>query len=217
MSERPVFIGIAGGTASGKTSITRRLRAAFGPEGTGLLEQDAYYRPLGHLSMAERAAHNFDHPGAIDWELLKSHLEELISGRPIERPVYDFQIHDRGSRTIRVAPNPVIFIEGILIFWPEWLRSLLDVKVFIETPADLRLARRIRRDTLERARSLDTVLEQYEQRVRPMHEKFVEPTKAHADVIIPRGAANEVGIDMVKSLVNGHLNAQARTHSEERR
>lgn len=203
--ERPVLIGIAGGTASGKTSVARHLQDSVGTEQSALIEQDSYYRPLGHLPLEERATKNFDHPDAIDWEFLREQIETLRGGTPIERPIYNYHTHDREERTIRQDPRPVIIIEGILVLWHPWVRDELDVKVFIDTPADLRLARRIRRDTLDRGRSLQAVLEQYEQRVRPMHEEFTEPSKAHADVIIPRGSSNEVALAMVRGLVRMRL------------
>lgn len=207
-ADRPIFIGICGGSASGKTSVTRALREDLGVEMTGLVELDSYYRSLGHLPLEERAAVNFDHPDALDWELLHGHLRALIAGRSIEIPVYDFRRHDRSDETITQHAVPVIFIEGILVFWNRFVRQVLDAKIFLDTPADLRLLRRVRRDTLERGRTLEAVLDQYERLVRPMHEEFVEVMKTTADIILPRGIDNPVGLEMVKSLVRAKASAR---------
>lgn len=196
---RPVLVGIAGGTASGKTSMARLLEMEVGRDHSLLLELDSYYRDLSHLPLPERHKVNFDHPDAFDWELLERHLDDLLNRRPVEVPVYDYASHNRGAETIRATPRPVILLEGILVFWHPAIRERMDIKVFVDAPADLRLLRRIRRDTSERQRSLDSVLEQYEHRVAPMHLEFCEPTKAFADLIVPRGARNRVAVDLVRS------------------
>ncbi len=196
---RPVVVGIAGGTASGKTSMARLLQIEVGRDRSILLELDAYYRDLSHLAMEERHKVNFDHPEAFDWDLLVGQLGSLIAAEPVDVPVYDYASHNRGAERLRVDPRPVILIEGILVLWHPGVRELMDIKVFVDTPPDLRLLRRIRRDTVERQRSLESVLDQYEHWVRPMHTDFCEPSKAHADVIIPRGAKNRVAVDMVRA------------------
>ena len=194
-----VFVGIAGGTASGKTSLARSLIEEVGEQSALLLELDSYYEELGHLPLGERHRVNFDHPDAFDWELLHTQITELLNGQAIEVPVYDYQHHNRIDSCIHVEPRPVVILEGILVFWKAEVRQHMGIKVYVDTPADIRLMRRIRRDTVERGRSLDSVLEQYESFVRPAHEEFCEPTKAYADVIIPRGARNRVARDMVSS------------------
>ena len=193
----PLLVGIAGGTASGKTSLARKLQAEVGEKHSILLELDSYYEELSHLPMEERAAVNFDHPSAFDWALLESCLSDLMQDRPVEVPVYDYASHNRGPKPRRVAPRPLIILEGILVFWNSKIRDMMDIRVFVDTPDDLRLLRRLRRDIAERDRSVESVLEQYETRVRPMHIDFCEPTKVHADVIIPRGGLNQVALDLV--------------------
>jgi uridine kinase len=200
-----VFVGIAGGTASGKTSLARALASQVGSAHTALLELDSYYHDLEHLALEERQKANFDHPDSFDWELLARHLEDLAVGRAIDVPVYDYIDHTRTGSPRRVLPRPLVLIEGILLFWNPRILEMLDIKVFVDTPADLRLMRRIRRDTKERHRSLESILEQYRQSVRPMHAEFCEPTKVHADVIIPNGARNRVAVDMVRARLQNLL------------
>ena len=199
--QRPTIVGIAGGTASGKTSIARKVREAIGTEHSTLIELDSYYRDLSDLDFEERARVNFDHPQAFDFELLLAHLRMLRAGDGVEMPVYDYVRHNRRSESIPAAARPLIVVEGILILWHPEIRDLLDIKVFVDTPDDLRLIRRIRRDTAERGRSLESVLKQYEDTVRPSHLEWCEPTKIHADVIIPRGGENTVAVDLVRSLL----------------
>ncbi len=195
--KRPIFIGIAGGSASGKTSLARSLARALPRQGHVLVEQDAYYLPLSHLTVEERAQVNFDHPEAFDWPLLRHQIAELLAGRAVQAPVYDYTIHDRSPSPLHLEPAPLILLEGILAFHDPELRGLMDIKVFVDTPSDLRLLRRVQRDTLERARELGSVLHQYEDIVRPMHEQFCEPTRQHSDVIVPRGAHNRVALEML--------------------
>jgi uridine kinase len=205
MSDRRLTIGIAGGTGSGKTTITNRLTDLLSEESVLLLQQDHYYKDLPHLPLEERAKQNFDHPDSVDSQLLISHVRALREGQAIERPVYDFTQHRRIPATVHLEPRPALIVEGILIFENAALRNLFDIKIFVDTEADLRFIRRMRRDIRERARTVESVVDQYLATVRPMHMEFVEPSKRYADVIIPEGGHNEVGIDLViqkiKSLV----------------
>jgi len=194
-------IGLAGGTGSGKTTVARNILGRLALDSITVFQQDAYYRDLTDLQPAQRTTRNFDHPDSIEIELFVSHLQELRDGRPIEQPVYDFTRHARTDRTTRVEPRDVILTEGILLFrFPE-VRRLLDVKIYVDTPPDIRLLRRFRRDISERGRTFESVSEQYVRTVRPMHEEFVEPSKRFADVIIPEGGENEIAIDMIASRI----------------
>ncbi len=208
MAKRLV-IGICGGTGSGKTTITDRIISALSPESVRVLQQDHYYKNLPHHSPEERAKLNYDHPDSIDTPLLIEHVRQLRDGRAIDRPVYDFTKHERSSHTVRVESCPAIILEGILIFENKALRELMDIKIFVDTDADLRFIRRLCRDIRERGRTVESVVEQYLATVRPMHMEFIEPSKRHADVIIPEGGKNEVGIDLViqkiRSLVASHV------------
>ncbi|HEV8578147.1 MAG TPA: uridine kinase [Thermoanaerobaculia bacterium] len=197
MKFKPCVLGVAGGTGSGKTTVARSILEAVGAERITLLEQDSYYRDVDWRSEAELLHHNFDHPSALDNELLVSHLAALKAGHPIEVPIYDFVRHRRTARTRRVMPQPVILLEGILIFVEASLRELLDFKIYVDTDADLRLIRRLGRDMAERGRTVQDVLRQYLGTVRPMHLEFVEPSKRWADIIIPEGGENRVALEMV--------------------
>jgi len=190
-------IGICGGTGSGKTTITDRLSRELADSGVLVLQQDHYYKDLSHLPLEERSQRNFDHPKALDTELFIEHVEKLKDGKSIERPVYDFTQHRRVQETARLESRPVILVEGILIFENEALRNLMDIKIFVDTDADLRFIRRLVRDIRDRGRTLESVVDQYQKTVRPMHLEFVEPSKRYADIIIPEGGHNEVGIDLV--------------------
>jgi uridine kinase len=194
---KPCVLGVAGGTGSGKTTVAKSILEAVGAERITLLEQDSYYRDVDWRSEAELLRHNFDHPSALDNELLGSHLAALKAGHPIEVPIYDFVRHRRTARTRRVTPQPVILLEGILIFVESNLRELLDFKIYVDTDADLRLIRRLGRDMTERGRTVQDVLRQYLATVRPMHLEFVEPSKRWADIIIPEGGENRVALEMV--------------------
>ncbi|MCA9728084.1 MAG: uridine kinase [Candidatus Eisenbacteria bacterium] len=198
---RPVVIGIAGGTASGKTMVARRIYETLGSDRVAIIKQDSYYCDLAHLEPAQRARQNFDHPDAFDIPLLRHHLEELIAGRGIDEPTYDFTQHMRAPETRRQPPAAVIVIEGILILAEPTLRELMDIKVYVDTDSDVRLVRRIRRDVEERGRTVQSVLRQYEQSVRPMHLQFVEPSKRYADVIVPEGGHNAVAIDLLRTKI----------------
>lgn len=198
---RPCVLGVAGGTGSGKTSVARSILDAVGRERIAFMEQDSYYCDVRWSSEAELLHHNFDHPGAIDNELLIAHVAALKAGHPVEVPIYDFVSHRRTTRTRRVEPRPVLLLEGILIFVEPALRDLLDFKVYVDTDADIRLIRRLKRDLTERGRTVEDVLRQYEETVRPMHLEFVEPSKRWADVIIPEGGENRVALEMVVARV----------------
>jgi len=198
---RPFLLGVAGGTGSGKTTVARSILEAVGETRLALLEMDSYYWDVDWEHQGDLLRHNFDHPSAIDHELFARHLRELRAGRGIEVPVYDFVAHRRTDRTRAVRPEPVVIVEGILIFVEPAIRDLLDFKIYVDTDADVRLIRRLRRDIEERGRALEDVLRQYEGSVRPMHLEFVEPSKRWADVIIPEGGENVVALEMVVARV----------------
>ncbi len=198
---RPCILGVAGGTGSGKTTVVRSILEAAGEDRIALIEQDSYYRDIDWRSEADLLQHNFDHPAAVDNDLLVAHLAALKAGHPVEVPLYDFVRHRRTTRTRRVLPLPVILLEGILIFAEPALRELLDFKIYVDTDADLRLIRRLGRDIAERGRSVKDVLRQYLETVRPMHLEFVEPSKRWADIIIPEGGENRVALEMVVARV----------------
>ncbi|MGC9359677.1 MAG: uridine kinase [Anaerolineae bacterium] len=193
----PLVVGVAGGTGAGKTTISRAILADVGEERITYIQHDAYYRDLGHLPMAERRQQNMDHPDALETELLLEHLASLRRGEPVEIPVYDFGTYRRTERTNLVQPRPVILVEGILVLATPELRDELDVKVYVDADADIRLIRRLRRDILERGRDLPSVIAQYLDTVRPMHLQFVEPSKRYADVIVPEGGRNRVALEMI--------------------
>lgn len=197
----PLVLGIAGGSGSGKSTIARAILEAL-PQGQGiLLQQDHYYRSQAHLPAAERAGVNYDHPDALELDLLTTHVDALRLGQPIERPTYDFTIHDRLKEGVRLQPAPVIVVEGILVLADDRLRSRFEVKLFVDTDADIRLMRRVRRDLEQRGRTFAQVRKQYYESVRPMHLAFVEPSKRFADVIIPEGGQNRVALDFLQSFV----------------
>ncbi|MGB0645984.1 MAG: uridine kinase [Bradymonadia bacterium] len=192
-----VVLGIAGGTGSGKTTVARAIVEQIGTEKIAYLEHDSYYRDLEHMSLEDRRRVNFDHPDAFETSLLVEHVKMLMSGQAVEQPVYSYEHSVRTGETIRVEPKPLIVIEGILVLENHALQSLMDIKIFVDTDDDIRLLRRVRRDTEERGRSLEGILGQYEATVRPMHLAFVSPSRRHADVIIPNGGRNHVAISMV--------------------
>ncbi|MBN1991459.1 MAG: uridine kinase [Anaerolineae bacterium] len=181
---KPIIIGVAGGTASGKTTVSQKILQAVGPEHLAYIEHDAYYRDLSHLPLEQRREFNFDHPDALENELLVKHLELLLQGQRVQIPIYDFAQYVRTNRLELVEPRQVILVAGILIFVDKKLREMMDIKIYVDAPADLRFIRRLKRDIAERGRSVDMVIEQYLQTVRPMHLEFVEPSKRYADVII---------------------------------
>jgi uridine kinase len=201
----PVIIGVAGGTGSGKTTVARAILDRAGTSQISLIQHDAYYRDLSELPLAQRAIFNFDHPDALDNDLLIAHLKALKAGRAIQMPIYDFTTHTRTRQTRSVGPNPVILLEGILIFADDALRPLMDVKIYVDTQADIRFIRRLQRDIAERGRTMESVVHQYLATVRPMHEQFVEPSKRYADIIIPEGGFNEVAIDLIAARIKSLL------------
>lgn len=200
-----MIIGISGGTGSGKTTVARRILEDVSDEQVVYLQQDSYYRNLGDLPVELRHQINFDHPDALDNDLFVNHLEALRAGEAVEMPVYDFTTHSRRSETVPVNPKPILIVEGILIFVDPPLRELMDIKIFVDTDDDLRFIRRFRRDVNERGRTPDSVINQYLETVRPMHHQFVEPSKRYADVIIPEGGHNPVGIDLISGRIRAQL------------
>jgi uridine kinase len=210
MAKKPIIIGVAGGSGSGKTSVTRSIYKRFTDKTILVIEQDSYYKDQSHLPFEQRLNTNYDHPFAFDNELLMQHLRDLGSQKPIEKPIYDYKIHTRSEETIPVEPKDVIILEGILILEDERLRDMMDIKVFVDTDADLRIIRRLLRDIKERGRTIDSVIEQYVNVVRPMHLQFIEPMGRYADIIIPEGGENHVAIDLmsakIETILSGRTN-----------
>lgn len=202
-----MFIGICGGTGSGKTTIARKIVDAVGAEEVVLVEQDSYYRNLADMPLDERHQANFDHPDAIDSEMLVNHLLRLKQGLTVEMPIYDMVTHTRTGQIVTIEPRQVVIVEGILIFSSPRILDLLDVRVFVDTPDDVRLIRRLRRDVTERGRSFERTLEQYERTIRPMHFEFVEPSKRHADIIIPEGSNTGITVEFLCSMVREKMTA----------
>lgn len=205
MNDRPVTIAVAGGTGSGKTTISNAILERVGSHHIAYIPHDSYYKDRSDLTLPERRAINFDHPDSLDTVLMREHILALQAWQPVEIPVYDFTIHQRTNETQHIAPQPIILVEGILILAEASLRPLFDVKIFVDTDADLRLIRRLKRDIAERGRTADSVINQYLSTVRPMHMEFVEPSKRYADVIIPEGGFNTVAIDMVSDRISSLL------------
>jgi uridine kinase len=203
-----MIIGICGGTGSGKTTIARAIVHAVGRENVVLIEQDSYYRNLADMPLDERHQANFDHPDSIDSDMLVNHLMRLKQGLSVEMPLYDFVTHTRSEEIEVINPKPVVIVEGILIFAETRVLDLLDVRVFVDTPDDVRLMRRLRRDIMERGRTFERTLDQYERTIRPMHFEFVEPSKRHADIIIPEGSNTGVTVDFLCSMVREKLNTE---------
>ena len=195
---RNILIGIAGGSGSGKTLVARSIIRDLGSTRVAIIDQDSYYRDLDDIPIADRDLRNFDHPDAFDNDLLKQHLRQLIDGKSIEQPIYDYTRHARLKETKTVGDHVVIVLEGILIFVDEDLRDMMDIKLFIDADPDVRLVRRIERDVRERGRAIESILRQYQATVRPMHLQFVEPSKRYADLIVPEGGHNRVAIDLMK-------------------
>jgi len=199
----PLVIGVAGGSGSGKTTVVRRIVEAVDEARVTVLEHDRYYRDRNDLRLEERASLNYDHPDSLETDLLVRHVHDLREGRAIETPVYDFALHSRAATTERIVPSRALIVEGILIYTDAALRALMDVKVFVDTDDDTRFIRRLQRDTRERGRTMQSVIDQYLSTVKPMHLEFVEPSKRYADVIIPQGGYNVVAIDMLLTLIRG--------------
>lgn len=204
--KQPIVIGVTGGSGSGKTSVSQQIVNHFSELSILLLEQDAYYKDQSHLPFEERLKTNYDHPLAFDNDLFYNHLTALIKGRPINKPVYDYSLHTRSDEVIHVESRDVIIVEGILILDDKDIRDLMDIKVYVDTDDDIRLARRILRDINERGRTVESVIDQYCDVVKPMHHQFIEPTKRYADIIIPEGGYNQVAIDLLTTKVATILN-----------
>ncbi len=205
---RPVIFSVAGGTGSGKTTVAHNILQLIGQEHIAYVPHDAYYKHQSQLSLEERRRTNYDHPDSLETSLMIKHIKQLVNGQAVDIPVYDFTIHLRTSQTTHVEPAPIILVEGILILSEPELRKLFDIKIFVDTDADLRLIRRLQRDMQERGRTFDSVIKQYLTTVRPMHMEFVEPSKRYADVIIPVGGHNEVAIEMVAARIRSLLERQ---------
>ena len=199
-NSKPFVIGVAGGSGSGKSTVTRQVLASIGPEMAAVVMQDDYYLDQTPMSPQERHKTNYDHPDAFDWPLMMQHVQALRRGEPIEMPVYDFALHNRSSKTITVKPAPVIVIEGLFALYDAELRKMMSLKIFVDTAPDVRFIRRLQRDISERGRSTETVISQYLETVRPMHKQFIEPTKRHAHVILPHGA-NGPAVDIITTKV----------------
>ena len=198
---RRILIGIAGGSGSGKTLVARNIVRDLGSDRVVIIDQDSYYKNLEDIPARDREARNFDHPDAFDNELLKRNIRDLLEGREVQQPIYDYSEHRRLHESRRIGDHLVVVLEGILIFVDPELRALMDIKLFVDADADVRFIRRLRRDLVERGRSVDSIIRQYEESVRPMHMQFVEPTKRYADLIIPIGGHNTVAVDLMLSLV----------------
>ncbi len=201
MSHAPVVIGVGGGSGSGKTTVVRRIVESLPADHVSVLEHDRYYRDRSDLRLEERAALNYDHPDALETDLMVTHVADLRAGKAVEVPTYDFARYTRKTQTDRVEPRSAIIVEGILIYTDARLRELMDIKVFVDADADTRFIRRLRRDVAERGRTMDSVIDQYVTTVKPMHLEFVEPSKRYADIIIPIGGHNPVAIDMMLSMI----------------
>ncbi len=207
MKDKPIVIGIAGGTCSGKSSIASILIDAFRyTKSINIIKQDDYYKDQSHLPMEERNKTNYDHPLAFDFDLMIEHIKALINGESIEKPTYDYTVHNRSNFTEIIHPSDVLIIEGLFALYNPELRELEDIKIFVDTPADVRFIRRLRRDVKERARTVDSITDQYLTTVKPMHDQFLEPTKQYADIIIPEGKSNTVAIDLLKTKINSIIN-----------
>ena len=212
-----MIIGICGGTGSGKTTVAQKIISAIGDSSVACLQQDSYYRNLTAMPLDERRRINFDHPDAVDCELLLSHLQDLRAGKSIARPVYDFVLHTRKPETVCIEPLPVIIVEGILIFHDPRMRSLMDLKIFVDCDADIRFTRRLERDIRERGRGVESVIEQYLATVRPMHLQFVAPSMRYADIILPEGGFNDTAIDLITAKIRsvlGSIDPNRKDHNQ---
>lgn len=203
--KKPILIGITGGTGSGKSTVAKSIYRNFKKESIAIIMQDSYYKDQSHLTFEERTKTNYDHPHAFDTPLLIEHLEKLLRGEAIEMPIYDFTVHNRKKETVKEEPKDIIIVEGILILEDKRLRDLFDIKIYVDTDADIRILRRLTRDIRDRGRTLESVIDQYLSVVRPMHLQFIEPTKRYADLIVPEGGKNRVAIDILVSTIKQHL------------
>jgi len=206
---RPLILGVAGGSGSGKTTVVSQIIRGLDPIPVSVLHHDSYYRDRPELTPDERARINYDHPDSLETPLLAAHLRELLAGRAVHEPVYDFTSHSRTAETRRIEPTPIVILDGILILAEPELRDLMDIKVYVETDADLRFIRRLLRDTKERGRSVESVIHQYQETVRPMHLQFVEPSRRNADVIVPFGRENRVAISMLVARLRARVSESA--------
>lgn len=215
LKKRPVVIGVTGGSGSGKTTVSRKIFSELSNYSIMILQQDSYYKDQSEMTMAQRKRVNYDHPMAFDYDLLVTQLKQLLNYQAIEKPVYDYSQFTRSSRTIHQEPREVIILDGILILDDERLRDLMDIKVFVDTDDDIRLIRRIERDTHERGRSLESVIKQYLTTVKPMYHQFVEPTKRYADIIVPEGGENQVAIDLLTTKMRSILKSRGNRQIKE--
>ena len=199
--KKTILIGIAGGTGSGKTSVANAILAEFSPSEVILIQQDSYYKDLKHLHVDERATVNFDHPDAVDFNELGEDLQSIIAGETAKIPIYDFNTHTRTHETLTIGNHHIIVLEGILALFDENIRNMMDIKLYVDTPDDIRIIRRIKRDINKRGRTFESVIEQYYKTVRPMHIQFVEPTKKYADIIVPEGGQNKVAVDILRTKI----------------
>jgi len=205
--KKPIVIGIAGGTCSGKTSIASILIEEFRyTNSVNIIKEDDYYKDQSDMPMEERVKTNYDHPLAFDFDLMYKHIQQLIEGKQIEKPTYDYTIHNRSEKTEVIQPSDVLIIEGLFALYTPEIRDLEDIKIFVDTAADVRFIRRLKRDVSERARTVDSITSQYLNTVKPMHDQFLEPTKQYADIIIPQGKENKVAIDLLKTKINSIIN-----------
>ena len=202
MRKKPIIIGVPGGSGGGKTSVSKAILANFTDQKISMIQHDSYYKDQSHLTFEERVTTNYDHPLAFDTDLMIEHINELIAGRPVDIPIYDYTLHTRSEKTYRQEPQDVFIVEGILVLEDKRLRELMDIKIFVDTDDDIRIIRRIKRDMEERGRSLDSVIDQYTSVVKPMYHQFIEPTKRYADLIIPEGASNIVAIDLINTKIS---------------
>lgn len=205
MNQRAIIIGIAGASASGKTLLAKTLVKEIGSQEVVVIPQDSYYKDQSHLTFEERTKTNYDHPNSLDIELMQSQVEKMLNREPVDTPIYDHSQHTRSTETRHIGPQRIIIMEGILLFVEQQLRDLMDIRIFMDTPLDICLIRRLRRDVQARGRTVESVLDQYQATVRPMYLQFIEPSKKHADIIVPRGGENRIAIDMIKAKMNEML------------
>lgn len=201
MLKKPIIIGVTGGSGGGKTSVSRAILNSFPNARIAMIQHDLYYKDQSHISFEERVKTNYDHPLAFDTDFMIQQLKELLAGRPVDIPIYDYKEHTRSNRTFRQEPQDVIIVEGILVLEDERLRELMDIKLFVDTDDDIRIIRRIQRDMVERGRSLESIIEQYTSVVKPMYHQFIEPSKRYADIVIPEGVSNVVAIDLINTKI----------------